>query len=81
MITGEFNINLIKKEMKNYFALEIPIGNYFGPELDEPLKKFTKNSFVVHGPSNYERITVSGETKKTVEKIANEIVGDFWSKM
>ncbi|MDR2967873.1 MAG: ATP-grasp domain-containing protein [Methanobacteriaceae archaeon] len=76
MVTGEFNSNLIKKEMKNYFALEIPIGNYKGGKIDEPLKKFTKNSFVVHGPRDYERITISGESKKIVNKIANKIVGD-----
>ena len=76
MVTGDFDGNLIKKEMKSYFALEIPIGNYYGEELEEPLKKFTKNSFVVHGPSNYERVTISGETKKIANEIANNIVGD-----
>ena len=81
MVTKEFNTDTINKEMKNYFALEIPIGNYFGEKLNEPLKKIKKNSFVVHGPSDYERITISGETKKTAENIANEIVGDFWTKM
>ncbi|MCL2157700.1 MAG: ATP-grasp domain-containing protein [Methanobrevibacter sp.] len=80
MITGEFNIDSIEKEMKNYFALEIPIGNYSGLKPNEPLKKFTKNSFVVHGPIDYERITISGEMKKTVEKIANDTVGDLWRK-
>lgn len=76
MITGDFNSNLIKKEMKNYFALEIPIGNYNGSKIDEPFKKFTKNSFVVHGPTNYERVTISGETKKIVKETSNKIVGD-----
>ena len=81
MATGKFNTKLIKKEMKNYFAIEIPVGNYNGPKPSEPLKKFTKNSFVVHGPTNYERITISGETKEAVYKIANEVLGDNWTKL
>lgn len=75
MITMDFDSNLIKKEMKNYFALEIPVGNYNREEIGESLKEFTKNSFIVHGPIDHERITISGETKKIANEIANKVVG------
>ena len=76
MVTGEFNIDSVRDEIKDYFALEIPIGNYSGPLNDEPLKKFTKNSWVIHGPSDYERITISGESKEKTLELAKCLIGD-----
>ncbi|KZX16239.1 carbamoyl-phosphate synthase large chain [Methanobrevibacter cuticularis] len=80
MVTGEFNVNSVENKMNSYFALELPIGNYKGPNNSEPLKKFTKNSWVCHGPLNYERITISGETKEKIEEISNEILGNDFNK-
>ena len=76
MVSGKFDINTIEKEVKDYFALEIPIGNFRGFKKDEPLKKFTKNSWVVHGPPDYERITISGESKNKTKKLAKKLIGD-----
>ncbi|MDR0900723.1 MAG: ATP-grasp domain-containing protein [Methanobrevibacter sp.] len=70
----EFDFNELKEELNNYFALEIPIGNYEGPLKDKPLKKFIKNSWVVHGPKGYERITISGENKEKIEEIAKKTI-------
>ena len=76
MVSGKFDVNSLKNEIKDYFALEVPIGNYQGPQNKEPLKKFTKNSWVVHGPSNYERITISGESKEKTKELAKNLLGD-----
>jgi len=74
MVTGDFDINLLENEIKDYFALEVPIGNYYGPQNEKPLKKFRKNSWVVHGPSNYERITITGESKEKTKELAKYLL-------
>jgi len=76
MISGEFDVNSLKNEIKDYFALEIPIRNYSGPKSEEPQKKFTKNSWIVHGPSNYKRLTISGESKEKTLELAKYLLVD-----
>lgn len=76
MIWDRFDVNNIENEINDYFALEIPIGNYTGPKINEYQKKFSKNSWIVHGPSNYERITISGESKEKTLKLAKYLLGD-----
>lgn len=76
MVSGKFDISTIEKEIKDYFALEIPIGNFEGSKKEEPLKKFTKNSWVVHGPPGYERITISSVSKEECKKLSKKLIGD-----
>ncbi len=80
MVSGDFNIDSLNEEMKYYFALEIPIGNFNdkqfnGKKSNNPLKKFNKNSWVLHGPSNYERLTISAESKAEAKKLAKKLIG------
>ena len=74
MVSGKFDVISLEKEIKDYFALEIPIGNYDGPLDEKPIKMFTKNSWVVHGPSNHERITISGESKEKTMELAKSLL-------
>ncbi|MBZ9571284.1 ATP-grasp domain-containing protein [Methanobrevibacter sp. TMH8] len=76
MVQGNFDIKTVENEIKDYFALEIPIMNYSGPKKEDPQKKFTKNSWVVHGPKNYERITISGESKEKTLELARYLLGN-----
>ncbi len=76
MITGEFTIENLEKTHKNYQSLEIPIQNYNGPKPTEPLKDFINKNYVVHGPENYQRLTIRGETIEecfqTAEKLTKK---------
>ncbi|WP_066972168.1 ATP-grasp domain-containing protein [Methanobrevibacter filiformis] len=74
MAYGDFDIKSIHSTLKNYYSLEIPIGEYKGSLGNEPIKKFEKNSWVVHGPEKYRRITVSGENKQKAFEIANNLL-------
>lgn len=76
MVLDKFDINALENEINDYFALEVPIGDYMGPKFNGPQKKFSKNSWVVHGPPNYERITISGESKEKTLKLAKYLLGD-----
>lgn len=79
MARGEFKYSKLEKSLKNYYSLEIPVGNFNGFRFKnksngKPSKEFLKpNSWVVHGPKDYERITISAETKNKAFKIAEEL--------
>lgn len=79
MAIGEFSIADLDKTFKNYFALEIPLGNFNGKRINNYSntgysKEFLEpNSWVVHGPENYERITISGENKEKAFQIAKDL--------
>ncbi|MGL6298544.1 MAG: ATP-grasp domain-containing protein, partial [Methanobacteriaceae archaeon] len=87
MATGNFNSDKIENngikdnQIKNYFALEIPVGIHnspkefhenFQPDLaNKPFKDFNTNSFVVHGVKGYERITIRADNKDDAYGVAN----------
>ena len=74
MACGEFSLRNILDKLEYYYSTEIPIGNYHGPEVNEPKKSFTNNDFVVHGPEGYQRITIRAKSKKGLEDLTNELV-------
>lgn len=77
--SGNFNVESLEKEMKNYYTLEIPIGDYEGPDLEEPLKEYINSNFIVHGPKGYQRITIRGNTREETFEIAKELTGNDYS--
>ena len=76
---GDFDIGELEKETKSYYALEIPIGDYEGPEPQEPLKEYINGNFIVHGPKGYQRITIRGNTREDTFKLAKELTGNDYS--
>lgn len=76
MAIGEFSEENIKNKISNYYATEIPIGNYEGPKHSEPLKSFEKDNFVVHGPEGYQRITLRANSKKELEDLKNILMNN-----
>ena len=77
--TGNFDIEEFEEKMKSYYTLEIPIGDYEGPEPQEPLKEYINNNFIVHGPKGYQRITIRGNTREETFQIAKELTGNDYS--
>ena len=49
------------------------MGEYKGPEANEPIKSFDNNNFVVHGPEGYQRITIRAKSKKELEELVNDL--------
>ena len=74
--TGNFDIEEFEEKMKSYYTLEIPIGDYEGPEPQKPLKEYINNNFIVHGPKGYQRITIRGNTREETFQIAKELTGN-----
>ena len=76
---GNFNLTDLENEIKDYCALEVPIGDYEGPEPQEPIKEYINGNFIVHGPKGYQRITIRGKTYDETFKIAKDLTGNDYS--
>lgn len=74
MATGEFSLSDISDKLKYYYSTEIPVGNYEGPAPNEPVKSFEYNDFVVHGPTDYQRVTARANSKEDLEKLIEKLV-------
>ena len=74
MAMGKFSIGAVQDKLGYYYATEIPIGNYDGPDLNEPLKSFRNNDFVVHGPEGYQRITIRANSKEELDNLVKDLI-------
>ena len=70
MAAGTFNINEVKNEIENYYCAEIPVGTFEG---EVPDKIFDDMDYVVHGPVNYQRITIRSKSKEDLIKRVKEL--------
>jgi carbamoylphosphate synthase large subunit len=74
MASGSWNATKLRDKIKNYSALEIPVGSYFSDRNNYKHREFyNKNSWIIHGPRNHERITIRGETIDKAVKTAEEL--------
>ena len=76
---GKFDVKELEKEMKSYYTLEIPIGDYEGPAPQEPVKEYINGNFIVHGPNGYQRVTIRGNTREETFEIAKKLTGNDYS--
>ncbi|MDI6645112.1 MAG: ATP-grasp domain-containing protein [Methanobacteriaceae archaeon] len=78
MASGQWNIINIKKRMKSYYSMEIPILNY--NKLEGRYNDFmtkrefsSNNSWIIHGPPAFKRITIRDENAnkafETIKKL------------
>ncbi len=74
MAIGEFSLADISDKLEYHYSTEIPIGNYNGPEVNEPVKSFEVNDFVVHGPEGYQRVTARANSKKELDELVEKLV-------
>ena len=70
MAMGIWDLSRIETQFKNYLAMEIPVHNYLGPKKLITDQYFVgDNSWVVHGPKNYERVSIRAENKNELDNI------------
>ena len=74
MAAGKFSIKDIQDKLEYYYATEIPIGHYKGPDLNKPLKSFKNNDWVVHGPEGYQRITIRADSKEQLDRYVEDLI-------
>jgi len=74
MATGSWNARHVAERMKDYFALEVPVGKYPMERNNYQYRKFQgDNSWVIHGPENHQRITIRGRTEAEVLQTAKNL--------
>ena len=78
MAAGKWDLKKIEKRIKRYNALEIPIGDYKTDKNNYKFRQFKdKDSWVIHGPKNYQRITIRAETLKEAYGTADKLNIDY----
>ena len=74
MASGDWDALKLKNKIKNYSAIEIPVGSYPSNKNNHKFREFSnKNSWIIHGPKNYERITIRGETMAKAIRISKDL--------
>lgn len=73
MALGEWHVNDVKNKMKTYYGLEIPVGAFKGPDAANGQNFSSSESWVVHGPKNYERVTIRGENRENAYELAKRL--------
>ncbi|MDZ4172287.1 MAG: ATP-grasp domain-containing protein, partial [Methanobacteriaceae archaeon] len=74
MATGDWDVKNVENNLKKYFAIEVPVGVFKGPKTVPSSQIFNGfNSWVAHGPKNYERVTIRSENKNDLYKTAKNL--------
>ena len=74
MATGSWSADQVVKRRKEYFALEIPVGDYSGDRNSYQFREFQgENSWIIHGPKNHQRITIRGKDENNAFKTAGKL--------
>ncbi|MDO5850895.1 MAG: ATP-grasp domain-containing protein [Methanobacteriaceae archaeon] len=78
MAIGTFNTKSLEKNMKEYFAAEIPIGDFSKEKYNPGIKYYLNpDSYIIHGPEHYNRITITAKTKQSLNKIVSETIPEY----
>jgi carbamoylphosphate synthase large subunit len=78
MASMKWNYKDVQKRMKQYSALEIPIGDYKTEKNNYKSRDFKgENCWVIHGPPNFQRITIRAENIQKAYETANKLHIDY----
>ena len=78
MAAGKWDYKEVKKRIEKYCALEIPIGDYKTEKNNYKFREFKGNdSWVIHGPENFQRITIRAETLEKAYDTAKKLHIDY----
>ena len=74
MASNKWDPLKLQNQIRNYSAIEIPVGNYPSNKNNYKFREFSsKNSWIIHGPENHERVTIRDKTIESAVKKAREL--------
>lgn len=74
MATGTWNASDVQERIKEFFALEVPVGDYSSERNNYQYRDFKgENSWIIHGPQKHQRITIRGKDEQNVLKTASNL--------
>lgn len=78
MARGKWSAKKVKSYIQNYHATELPIGDFPENKRTPQLKVFDgENSYVVHGPKHYQRVTVRADSRENLNNLTYDLVNDY----
>lgn len=78
MACGNWSPENVKKQMKNYHATEIPVGDFPDNKQMPEIKAFDgENSYIVHGPKHYQRVTIRANSKDNLNNMTYDLIPDY----
>lgn len=78
MACGNWAPENVKKQMKNYHATEIPVGDFPDNKQMPEIKAFDgENSYIVHGPKHYQRVTIRANSKDDLNNMTYDLIPDY----
>lgn len=78
MATGKWNSKDVQNRIMQYNALEVPIGDYKTEKNNYKFRDFKKkNCWVIHGPQNFQRITIRAESIQKAYETAKRLNIDY----
>ena len=78
MACGNWSAKNVKSSMKEYYATELPIGDFPEDKKIPEYKLFDgDNSYVVHGPNHYQRVTIRADSREHLNDMTYDLVGDY----
>jgi carbamoylphosphate synthase large subunit len=78
MAAGKWNYKKKKKRIKYFSAIEIPLGDYKTEKNNFNFREFKgSDSYIIHGPDNFQRITIRAETLEKAFNTAEKLNIDY----
>lgn len=78
MAKGTWNKKSVEREMKDYCSAELPVGDFPEDKKVPENKLFeSEESYVVHGPKHYERVTLRAPSRSQLNDLTYELVGEY----
>ncbi|MBE6493590.1 MAG: ATP-grasp domain-containing protein [Methanosphaera stadtmanae] len=78
MAKGNWSSKSVKSNMMNYYATELPIGDFPDNKRVPSVKRFDgDNSYIVHGPKHYQRVTIRAQSKSKLNDLTYDLVEDY----
>jgi carbamoylphosphate synthase large subunit len=78
MACGSWNSKDVKSSIKNYYATELPVGDFPSDKKIPEEKLFDgDNSYIVHGPDHYQRVTIRADSRDNLNDLTYDLVNDY----
>ena len=77
MAKGHWSAKDVRNSMENYYSTELPIGNFPQENIPSQKRFSSENSYIVHGPKNYQRLTIRATSRNKLNNLTYELVSDY----
>lgn len=78
MACGNWSSNNVKSSIKEYHSCELPVGDFPTDKVTPEIKVFDgDNSYVVHGPKHYQRVTIRSDSRENLNNLTYDLVNDY----